>query len=129
MRDSILIKLEHMQIPVRDLTESIQWYVNYLGFQLEGKSEDNHHAFLTLQEGPMLMLWETKDKTNANFTYNGQTMPVLLYRTEQIHELQDNLKSLGVEIIFYQDEGFGWVLKFIDLNGNMWGVIQINQKN
>jgi hypothetical protein len=45
--------------------------------------------------------------------------------TNHKHKLHDHLKEIGVEITFYQDEGFGWVLKFIDLNGNMWGVIQI----
>lgn len=47
-------------------------------------------------------------------------MPVLLYSTNHIHKLHDHLKEIEVEITFYQDEGFGWVLKFIDLNGNMW---------
>jgi predicted lactoylglutathione lyase len=126
MKDVFLTKLEHMQIPVKDLDESINWYVSNLGFQLTGKSQEHHHAFLTLEEGPMLMLWETKDETNANFKFNGQLMPVLLYNTKQIHKLHEHLKAIGAEITFYQDEGFGWVLKFIDLNGNMWGVIQLN---
>ncbi|RKP57945.1 VOC family protein [Cohnella endophytica] len=126
MNGTFLSKLEHMQIPVKDLDESIIWYVSNLGFQLTGKSKENHHAFLTLEEGPMLMLWETKEDTNANFIFNGQSMPVLLYNTKQIHKLHDHLKSIGVEVPFYQDEGFGWVLKFIDLNGNMWGAIQYN---
>ncbi len=126
MNDAFLTKLEHMQIPVRDLDQSIHWYVTNLGFQLTGKSIEHHHAFLSLEEGPMLMLWETKEDTHANFKFNGQTMPVLLFNTREIHTLHDHLKSKNVEITFYQDEGFGWVLKFIDLNGNMWGVIQLN---
>lgn len=124
MDNAFLTKLEHMQIPVKDLDESINWYVSNLGFQLTGKSNEHHHAFIILQEGPMLMLWETKENTNANFIYNGQSMPVLLYSTKQIHKLHEHLKSKDVEITFYQDEGFGWVLKFMDINGNMWGVIQ-----
>ncbi|BFH62757.1 MULTISPECIES: VOC family protein [Paenibacillus] len=126
MNNDFLTKLEHMQIPVQDLNESINWYVSNLGFQLTGKSEEHHHAFLTLEEGPMLMLWETKEDTNANFIFNGQTMPVLLYNTKQVHKLHDHLKSIGVEITFFQNEGFGWVLKFLDPNGNMWGVIQLS---
>lgn len=127
MNEVILTKLEHMQIPVKNLNASIDWYVRNLGFQLQGKHEDQHQAFLTLQEGPMLMLWETNDDTNANFTFDGQTMPVLLYSTNHIHQLHDHLKGIGTKITFYQDEGFGWVLKFMDPNGNMWGVIQMNQ--
>jgi len=127
MNEVVLTKLEHMQIPVKNLNDSIDWYVGNLGFQLQAKNEDQHQAFLTLQEGPMLMLWETNDDTNANFAFNGQTMPVLLYSTNHIHQLHDHLKAIGVEITFYQNEGFGWVLKFIDPNGNMWGVIQMNE--
>ncbi|MDQ6420578.1 VOC family protein [Paenibacillus sp. LHD-117] len=122
----MLEKLEHMQIPVKDLSKSVEWYVEHLGFSLRGKSERDQHAFLTLPEGPMLMLWETKDESKANFIHNGQLMPVLLYRTQHIHQLHENLKRIDVEITFFQDEGFGWVLKFIDLNGNMWGVIQLH---
>jgi hypothetical protein len=74
----------------------------------------------------MLMLWETSDDSQANFTVNGEIMPVLLFNTTRIHELFQLLKSLGIEITFYQNEGFGWVLKFIDPNGNMLGAIQYN---
>ncbi|SFB53995.1 Catechol 2,3-dioxygenase [Cohnella sp. OV330] len=129
MDNPILSKLEHMQIPVKDLNDSVNWYVTNLGFQLTGKSDEHHHAFLSLQEGPMLMLWETAEETNANFVFKGQQMPVLLYNTKQIHQLHDKLKSLQVEITFFKDEGFGWVLKFMDLNGNMWGVIQLNERS
>lgn len=126
MGKSVLKTLEHMQIPVKHVSEAAQWYVSHLGFQVLSVSEEHRHAFLTLQEGPMLMLWETMDDTDANFSVNGQTMPVLLYNTDQIHLLHDHLHELGVEITFYQNEGFGWVLKFIDPSGNMWGVIQPN---
>ncbi|PZM62657.1 VOC family protein [Paenibacillus dendritiformis] len=126
MKNKILEKLEHVQIPVKSLDKSIQWYTTNLGFSLQGKSE-GRHAFLTLPEGPMLMLWETKDDTQANFSFNGETMPVFLYNTKQIHKLHEELKSKDVVITFFQDEGFGWVLKFIDLNGNMWGVIQLKE--
>ncbi|MBD2868259.1 VOC family protein [Paenibacillus arenilitoris] len=128
MSGNLLEKLEHMQIPVKNLDESAAWYVENLGFTLQGKSDEHRHAFLTLPDGPMLMLWETKDATDANFTVNGQTMPVLLYNTKQIRKLHEKLTGLQADITFFQDEGFGWVLKFIDLNGNMWGVIQLKEK-
>nr|WP_068781518.1 VOC family protein [Paenibacillus sp. 79R4] len=117
-------KLEHVQIPVRNLEASVQWYTTNLDFRLQSKSDRNRQAFLTLSEGPMLMLWETQDEGRANFTVNGQTMPVLLFNTTKIHELHQLLKSLKSEITTYQDEGFGWVLKFLDPDGNMWGAIQ-----
>ncbi|GIO70039.1 VOC family protein [Paenibacillus sp. JTLBN-2024] len=101
MGKSVLKTLEHMQIPVKHVSEADQWYVSHLGFQVLSVSEEHRHAFLTLQEGPMLMLWETMDDSDANFSVNGQTMPVLLYNTDQIHLLHDHLHELGVEIAFY----------------------------
>jgi len=124
VKNPFLIKLEHVQIPVGNLEASVQWYTTNLGFRLQSTSDMNRQAFLTLSEGPMLMLWETKDESQANFTVNGQIMPVLLFNTTRIHELYELLRSLGSEITFYQEEGFGWVLKFIDPDGNMWGAIQ-----
>lgn len=118
-----LVGLYHVQIPVRNIDESVRWYVEHLGFrELEGRSE--RHAFLSTEDGLMLMLWRTADSTAANFTVDGETFPVLLYRTHDINGLHDRLNRLGVKITFFRDEGFGWVLKFLDPNDNMWGVIQ-----
>ena len=121
----MLERVEHMQIPVRNVKEAVQWYTHHLGFRLEELTE-GRHAFLTLHSGPMLMLWETPEETHANFTVRGETMPVLLYRTSDIHTLYDKLHAAGTRIAFYKDEGFGRVLKFYDPNGNLWGVIQPN---
>ncbi|PYI56569.1 VOC family protein [Paenibacillus flagellatus] len=119
----MLETLEHMQIPVRDLNRAVQWYTEHLGFRL-GHKDGHRIAFLHLADGPMLMLWETKDETTANFSVNGTDFPVLLYRTRRIRELHDLLVRLGAPIQLYLDEGFGWVLKFYDPDGNLWGVIQ-----
>ncbi|TCP53413.1 RNA polymerase sigma-70 factor (ECF subfamily) [Tumebacillus sp. BK434] len=114
--------LFHMQIPVERLDESIEWYKQHLGFQL--REHYGTCAFLSLSTGPMLMLWQTTDGSTANFTVNGNMMPVLLYATDDVHALHDQLQAAGTPIAHYQDDGFGWVLKFFDPNGNMWGVIQ-----
>lgn len=127
MSKPMLDRLIHMQIPVPHLEEAVSWYEKFLGFKVGGK-RDGAHAFMNLPSGPMLMLWETSDTTSANFTVQGETFPTLLYQTNRIHELYSQLKELGVEITFYQDEGFGWVLKFYDPYGNMWGVIQEKQR-
>jgi catechol 2,3-dioxygenase-like lactoylglutathione lyase family enzyme len=126
MSDRPLSQLFHMQIPVPRLEDAIDWYERILGFRTTGKRE-GEHAFLHLPTGPMLMLWESSDETGANFTVKGETFPVLLYQTEEVHELHAALKEAGAEITCYQDEGFGWVLKFYDPYGNMWGVIQPKQ--
>lgn len=122
---SRLKSLFHMQIPVRNVDEAIVWYTGNLGFEL--KEHYGKCAFLALPTGPLLMLWQTADETTANFTVDGNTMPVLLYATDDIHSMHDLLKNNNVQITHYQNDGFGWVLKFYDPNGNMWGVIQENR--
>lgn len=108
------------------MDRAISWYTEQLGFRLSSRDGDRI-AFLTLQEGPLLMLWQTKDEsTFAHYTVNGTDFPVLLYRTTRIHELYEHLTSLGTRIQLYQDDGFAWVLKFYDSEGNLWGVLQFN---
>jgi catechol 2,3-dioxygenase-like lactoylglutathione lyase family enzyme len=123
----MLTTLEHVQIPVQQMDRAISWYTEQLGFRLSSRDGDRI-AFLTLPEGPLLMLWQTKDdSTYAHYTVNGTDFPVLLYRTTRIHELYENLTSLGARIQLYQNDGFAWVLKFYDTEGNLLGVLQFNQ--
>ncbi|SEO06975.1 VOC family protein [Paenibacillus sp. OV219] len=125
----MLTALEHVQIPVKQMDRAITWYTEQLGFQLSSRDGDCI-AFLTLPEGPILMLWQTNDEmTNAQFTVNGTEFPTMLYRTTQIHELYNKLTNLGAQIQVYQDDGFAWVLKFYDSEGNLWGVLQFNQQD
>ncbi|WP_282936621.1 VOC family protein [Paenibacillus sp. RC67] len=123
----MLTSLEHVQIPVQQMDRAISWYTEQLGFRLSSRDGDRI-AFLTLPAGPLLMLWQTNDDlTNAHYTVNGTDFPVLLYRTTRIHELYKNLTRLGAQIQLYQNDGFAWVLKFYDTEGNLWGVLQFNQ--
>ncbi|MBO9608406.1 MAG: VOC family protein [Paenibacillaceae bacterium] len=123
----MLTALEHVQIPVRHMDRAISWYTEQLGFRFSSRDGDRI-AFLTLPEGPLLMLWHTGDEaTYAHYTVNGTDFPVLLYRTNRIHELHDNLTKTGTPISVYQDDGFAWVLKFNDSEGNLLGVLQFNE--
>ncbi|WP_348621345.1 VOC family protein [Paenibacillus polymyxa] len=121
--------MEHMQIPVRDMDRAISWYTEHLGFQLSNR-DGNRIAFLTLPEGPLQMLWQTLDaSTYAHFTMNGTDFPVLLYRTNRIHQLHERLTKLNPPIQLYEDGGFAWVLKFYDPEGNLGGVLQFNHSS
>lgn len=122
---SRLKSLFHMQIPVKNLEDSVAWYKDILGFTL--RENYDTCAFLELPSGPPLMLWQTTDDTTANFTVNGAAMPVLLYATDDIHTMAGLLEKNGAVIAHYKNEGFGWVLKFYDPNGNMWGIVQEHQ--
>ncbi|ULL16366.1 VOC family protein [Paenibacillus sp. H1-7] len=63
----MLTSLEHVQIPVQQMDRAISWYTEQLGFRLSSRDGDRI-AFLTLPEGPLLMLWQTNDDlTNAHY--------------------------------------------------------------
>jgi catechol 2,3-dioxygenase-like lactoylglutathione lyase family enzyme len=110
------------------MDRAISWYTEELGLRLSSRDGDRI-AFLNLPEGPLLMLWQTKDDdAHAHFPVNGTDFPVLLYRTTKIHELYERLLGQGVPIQVYQDDGFAWVLKFYDPEGNLWGVLQLNER-
>ncbi|GEC91354.1 hypothetical protein BFO01nite_17760 [Brevibacillus formosus] len=119
-----LESLLHVQVPVKNLEEAIVWYCNHLGFSLQARYRTS--AFLALSAGPTLMIWETDEQTSTTFTVDHQPMPVFLYTTSDVHSLHDYLQAHEVSITHYQNDGFGWVLKFFDPSGNMWGVIQKN---
>ncbi|MBM7568634.1 VOC family protein [Paenibacillus sacheonensis] len=123
----MLQALEHAQIPVRDMERAIMWYAEYLGFKPTGRDGDRI-AFLSLPAGPILMLWKTTSDTAAHYQVDGVDFPVLLYRTERIHELHGRLSEAGARIQVYEDGGFAWVLKFYDPEGNLWGALQMNEK-
>lgn len=124
----MLTSLEHVQIPVQQMDRAISWYTEQLGFKLNSRDGDRI-AFLTLPEGPLLMLWRTEDDSSyAHYSVDGTDFPVVLYRTNQIHELYTKLADVGTRIQVYQDDGFAWVLKFYDPEGNLWGVLQFNHE-
>ncbi|GGG64658.1 VOC family protein [Paenibacillus radicis (ex Gao et al. 2016)] len=125
----MLTSLEHMQIPVRQMDRAILWYTEMLGFQLNSR-EGDRIAFLALPEGPILMLWQTHDEASyAHYTVDGADFPVLLFRTSKIHELHDKLAARNTRIQVYQNDGFAWVLKFYDTEGNLWGALQFNSSS
>lgn len=108
------------------MERAISWYVDHLGFRLSSRDGDRI-AFLTLPEGPLLMLWQTEDEaSHAHFTVGGTDYPALLYRTERIHELHERLAGIGARIQQFRNDGFAWVLKFYDPEGNLWGALQFN---
>lgn len=120
--------LDHVQIPVVDLEKSIEWYTEHLGFQLHGRPNHDDMAFLCLDRAedphvrPLFLFWKTKDGTDMNFTKNGNDMPVLCFKTGNIHGLRDYLLQADIEIANFSDEGWAYCMDFYDLNGNLVNV-------
>ena len=121
--NNLLERIDHNQVPVMDLDQSIDWYVRILGFTLVDKPNDDL-AVLSLSSGSTLLLWKSTDKTRANFVKNGEITPVIFFETKDIKKLQDNLIEHDVKIASITDEGFAKFMRFYDPNGNLFGVIE-----
>src|SRR5713226_711992 len=121
--EPLLGSIDHVQVPVADLEEAIEWYTRQLGFQLAQRATPEL-AFLQLPPGPALLLWKTDDASTATFTKNGETMPVIGIASRNIQQLHAALERAQVRITHFQDEGYALVLKFLDPYGNMFVVHQ-----
>ena len=112
-----LIRIDHVQLPVPDTAAAAAWYQQHLGFTPGTQRPDL--AIVKLPDGPTLFLWQTGDGSVATFTRDGDPWPTIGIRCEGIHDLRESLAAAGVRIPFFQDEGFGWVMKCFDPYGNM----------
>ncbi|GAB6927916.1 hypothetical protein JCM10914A_18990 [Paenibacillus sp. JCM 10914] len=130
MGQQLFEALDHIQIPVLDVEESIQWYIKHLGFYLHGRPNHEDMAFLCIEREkdpdvrPLFLLWKTNDDTNMNFTKNGEHMPVLCFKTKHINALRDKLIEGNVEIANFSDEGWAYCMDFYDLNRNLINVTE-----
>jgi len=115
--------IENVQIPVRSLEDSIQWYEENLGFKLKGRG-NSRLAFLQLNENDHINLWQTDDDTTINFTKDGEQMPAFVMVSENIELLHEDLKSRNIDIVSFTDEGFAKIVKFFDPNGNVLLVLE-----
>ncbi|MBS4198141.1 VOC family protein [Bacillus sp. FJAT-49732] len=124
--------LDHIQIPVKDVEESIEWYTNHLGFHLHGRPNHDQMAFLCLDQEndadnrPLFLLWKTNESTNIHFTKNVVQMPVLCFKTNDIHLLRDKLIEAKIQIASFTDEGWAYCMDFYDINGNLINVTEYN---
>lgn len=124
MRTPKIKQIENIQIPVKDLEESVNWYQNVLGFKEVGRGNKDL-AFLALESGGNhINLWRTEDHSTINFTRNGEEMAAFIMVTEDIEHLKKELEQNNVEILWYNDEGFVKGMKFKDPTGNLMLVLE-----
>lgn len=122
----VLTKVDHVQIPVRNLEESKEWYVKTLGFKERGGSSGDL-LFLELSQGPILLLWRTEEGSHNHFIYEGAPKPSLFFDTPNIKAVHDRLVEAGATIGPVPEKWEGEDMKFMffyDPNGNYLGVIE-----
>ncbi|GGD67002.1 VOC family protein [Paenibacillus nasutitermitis] len=125
MRIDFVKGVDHVQLPVNDLKRATDWYSGVLG--LEVKSVHKHAAWLKFAEGPFMMLHHSNKDTKVQWMSEVDfPMPAFMFITDRIVQLKEQLDKNNTFIRMYQDEGFGWVIKFVDPFGNELGAYQPN---
>ncbi|MET3549468.1 catechol-2,3-dioxygenase [Paenibacillus favisporus] len=115
--------VDHVQLPVQDIPQAVEWYNKVLG--LEVMTVYDHAAWLKFNSGPVLMLHRsTKNERTFWLAEDEFPMPSFMFITRQIERLHDTLQDNEVHIRQYEDHGFGWVIKFVDPFGNELGAYQ-----
>jgi hypothetical protein len=79
---------------------------------------------VNLTSGPSLFLWQTGDGSVSTFTRDGKPWPTIGIKCEDIHALRTALLKAEVEIVVFQDDGCGMVLKCFDPFGNMLVIVE-----
>lgn len=89
--------ISHVQVPVKDLDLAVQWYSDIFGCRLEGNF--GVFASVTFGNNVNLFLWKTEDKTNANFTVDGEEYPVLGVEVDDMDTLAGKVEVSGTKLM------------------------------
>ncbi|RXZ81747.1 VOC family protein [Paenibacillaceae bacterium] len=113
--------ISHVQVPVNNLDDSIDWYVKFLGGTLAANF--GVFAIIEFNEGPNINLWKTNDNTTSTFTVDGEPFPTIGIEVENIDHVITSIKESGSD---YEgagqptlDEEGRKFFRFFDPTGNM----------
>jgi catechol 2,3-dioxygenase-like lactoylglutathione lyase family enzyme len=119
LEETIIKSVSFLQVPVKNLEESTEWYICNLGFKLHWKRPDNKMAILALPSGPSIFLGERE-------LHQGMMSVVIGFEAIDIRKLLADLQSKGVSIgEIREDRGvvegeiLGMDFDFYDPSGNM----------
>lgn len=119
MVETILKSVSYLQVPVKNLEESTEWYISNLGFEVHWKRPDNKMTILALPSGPSIFLCETE-------SHQGRMSVVIGFEAADIRKLLADLQSKGVQIGEIREnrgviegEILGMDFDFFDPSGNM----------
>jgi methylmalonyl-CoA/ethylmalonyl-CoA epimerase len=128
VEERLIEGVDHVQVPVKDIEIGCNWYSEVLGLRIITKFD--HAAWLKFNEGPVLMLHRSSKETKVSWISEEDfPMPGFMFITKDIKRLKENLDKYDTIIRMYQDEGFGWVIKFVDPFGNELGAYEPKKKD
>ncbi|WP_173917166.1 VOC family protein [Halobacillus sp. Marseille-Q1614] len=119
-----LIRVGTTYLPVRDVEESVDWYVRNLGAALS--YQDKQKAIINLADQSFFLVKSQQGQT-ANFhDENGDIQASLTFEVdgvEALTELHSELIEKGIKTGEIEDRGHpGRNFIFNDVNGNMFDV-------
>ncbi|WP_442600116.1 VOC family protein [Neobacillus sp. D3-1R] len=116
MEPTLINEMHYFRLPVIDLSESIQWYTNILGFKL--RHQNDSLAVLELTSGPLLVLVKADQESRGHFTINHQPEFSIGFTTSDINQLHENLTNQDVVVDEIQEDNGHLFFHFFDPTGN-----------
>ena len=129
-------RIAHIALVVDDYDDAIEFYIQKLDFQLleDTRLSDNKRWVMLAPKGAKeccLLLAKAANDSQATFVGNQTGGRVFLFLfTDDFWRDYEKLKSREVKFIRPpQNFEYGTVAVFEDLYGNMWDLIEPNEKN
>lgn len=116
MEESLIDNIHYFRLPVVDLTESVNWYTECLGFKLLHNRGDL--AVIELRSGPLLVLVQADKHSRGHFTINDQLEFSVGFTTSKIEELHNYFSEKGVKVDDLQEDNGHYFFHFFDPSGN-----------
>jgi len=132
MKD-ILSRIDCNFIPVRNISESIEWYVKKLGCKFMWQDGDYAALNVTLNnpvEGQgnielgqaMITLVQVNEVIPLSFLFEDRKHPIINFYTNDIFSSHKALKENGVQVSEINDFGQVKGMDFSDNNGHLLGI-------
>ncbi|MVO99542.1 VOC family protein [Paenibacillus lutrae] len=129
----LLSRIDCNFIPVGNILESIDWYVNKLGCKFMW--HDGGYAALNVtvhhpKEGQgnivlgqaMITLVQADEVRPLYFTFDGRKHPIINFFTQDIMYTCQTFRDKGIDVSEVKEYGTLKSLEFIDNNGHLMGV-------
>lgn len=133
MEKDILNRVDCIFIPVKNIAESIEWYVKKLGCKFMW--HDGGYAALNVtinnpKEGQgnielgqaMITLVQADEVTPLCFKFDNRKHPLINFYTKDIYYTYQTLKGNGVDVSEINEYGPLKGMDFYDLNGHLLGI-------
>jgi catechol 2,3-dioxygenase-like lactoylglutathione lyase family enzyme len=127
-------QLFQLSLVVKDYDEAIEFYTKKLGFELIEDtimSETKRWVVVRPQGSTcgLLLAKAANEEQERSVGYQTGGRVFLFLHTDDIYRDLKNLEQQNVKIVRgLSQEEFGLVLVFADLYGNLWDLIQPNEK-